>query len=128
MKPLHRYLTRTDWVVIILLAGLGLFGLMLLWLAPPGRRVVVSNGERLLYQAGLNQTAAVDLDGPLGVSRLELDARGARIVEAPCPLKICMQMGPIRRRGELIACVPNRILVQITGGPEEASRHDLISR
>lgn len=128
MKPLRNYLTRADWTVILLLAVVGLLGLALLWLAPPGRRIVVTDGERLLYQARLDQAGLVDIDGPLGTSRLRLDPDGARIVQAPCPLKICMQMGPVRRQGELIACVPNRILVQVEGGPREASRHDLISR
>jgi hypothetical protein len=37
-----------------------------------------------------------------------------------------MGMGEVSRAGELLACVPNELLVRIEGGQEERS-HDLIS-
>jgi hypothetical protein len=50
----------------------------------------------------------------------------ACILSSPCPLKICMGMGKVSRAGELLACVPNELLVRIEGIQEERS-HDLIS-
>ncbi|NIQ96240.1 MAG: NusG domain II-containing protein, partial [Desulfuromonadales bacterium] len=47
--------------------------------------------------------------------RLEIENGTARIVDSPCPYKVCISMGEISRRGEIIACVPNRLLVQVAG-------------
>lgn len=126
-RPWH-YLTWGDTVVVAALTLAGLLGLLWLFAAPPGRRVVVSDGERVVYVARLEQPATVDLAGPLGTTRLVIDEAGARITAAPCPLKICMGMGPARRSGDLIACVPNRILVRIEGGRQEDDAYDLLSR
>jgi hypothetical protein len=37
-------------------------------------------------------------------------------------------MGRIARQGQLLACVPNGLLVRIEGEPGEEPSHDLISR
>ena len=37
------------------------------------------------------------------------------IVESDCPDRVCVLMGPIRREGEVLICVPNKLVVKITG-------------
>jgi hypothetical protein len=39
-----------------------------------------------------------------------------------------MGMGEIARHGELLACVPNHLLVRIEGGEERDGDYDLLSR
>lgn len=127
MKRLGAVMTRGDWLVVgtlLLLAGLGLLGWLLV---PAGSRLLVGNGQEILYRAELPIIETVALEGPLGTTRLMVDAAGARIIEAPCPLKICMTMGPAHRVGDLIACLPNRILVEVRG-PRDEGRYDLLSR
>jgi len=127
MKSLAAAMTRGDGLVVgvlLLLAGLGMLGWFLM---PAGSRLLVSNGQEVLYRAELPTVGTVDLEGPLGTTRLVIDATGARIVAAPCPLKICMTMGPARRVGDLIACLPNQVLVEVQG-PRDEGRYDLLSR
>ena len=62
--------------------------------------------------------------GPLGTAHLVIQKGRAHLENAPCPLKICESMGPIDRSGEIIVCIPNRIVVKVRG-PEKV---DAISR
>ncbi len=127
MRPRQKRMTRGDLLLAILLLLVALAGLVRMASAPAGARVVVSDGERVLYTAALDEVKDVDLEGPLGVTRLRIDAQGARILASPCPLKVCMGMGPARRDGELLACLPNRILVEVVG-PQAEEDYDLLSR
>jgi hypothetical protein len=53
----------------------------------------------------------------------------ACIVSASCPNKVCMGMGEVSRHGQLIACVPNGLLLHVEGDPgDEVKDYDLLSR
>ena len=128
MRRLWQRMTAADRLVsgALLLAALG--GIVLVVGAAPGARVVAGDGERVLFAAPLNEPREVELAGPLGVTRLAVGRDGARIVDSPCALKTCMGMGPARRPGDLLVCLPNRILVEVHGPAADASTHDLLSR
>ena len=125
---LTRWMTRGDLLLAAMLLVVALGGLVRMATAPAGARVIVSTGDRVLYTAALATSDEGVLDGPLGVTRLKIDEGGVRIVDSPCPLKICMGLGPIRRDGELIACLPNQILVEVVGTQAEKRDYDLLSR
>ncbi|UCG38465.1 MAG: NusG domain II-containing protein [bacterium] len=79
-------------------------------------------GDRVLVQAGgkewgvpLLEDGRREVPGPLGPAVLVVESGSARLQNAPCPLKICERMGPIRRAGEVIVCLPNRIVVKVPG-------------
>lgn len=55
------------------------------------------------------------IQGMLGYSLLEGGDNKVRMVESPCPDKICMGMGWISHPGESIVCIPNRVVVRIVG-------------
>jgi hypothetical protein len=128
VKFLWRRMTAGDRVLAggLLLAALA--GIAVVTAAPPGQRVVVSDGERVLYTAPLDQPCQADIAGPLGSTRLVIDQAGARIAASPCVGKVCLGMGPARRPGDLLVCLPNRILVQVEGEPSNAAVYDLLSR
>jgi len=128
MKPIWRYLTTGDLLLLVTLTLLGLAALVWVLTLPVGTQLVVSDGERILYTADLDTPRELEVAGPLGTTRLTVDERGVRVMDSPCPLKICMGMGPIRLSSELIACVPNRILVRIEGVAKDGANYDLLSR
>jgi hypothetical protein len=57
----------------------------------------------------------VQLAGPIGVSTIEIRAGQARFLESPCPGKVCIHSGWLREAGQLAACLPNRISIQLLG-------------
>jgi hypothetical protein len=92
-----------------------------------GERVVVERDGRIIFTAPLSGDRTVSLPGPLGETVLSVHDGRACIVSSPCPLKVCLGMGEVSRAGEMLACVPNGMLVRIEGSPPEDRSHDLIS-
>lgn len=51
----------------------------------------------------------VDLD-PVG---------GASIISSPCPDKLCIHQGRINKIGQTVLCLPEKVLVTVTGNRKE---------
>ncbi|MDQ6998821.1 MAG: NusG domain II-containing protein [Mariprofundus sp.] len=66
----------------------------------------------------------LQVKGDLGLSDIIIDEHGARIASAPCASQHCVLSGPHAHAGDIIACVPNKILITLRGSAE--SRFDAI--
>lgn len=64
----------------------------------------------------LAEARALDVQGSLGVSRIQVADRGARFVASPCSQKICIHTGWLRHAGDTAACLPNGVSMRIVGG------------
>ena len=128
MRAFWTAMTTGDRSLILALLAVALFGIGRVASAPAGGRVVVTDGSRTLFTAPLAAGRDVEIKGSLGPTRITIDSDGARVTAAPCPRRICMSMGPIRKAGELIACIPNHILVRVDAPQAEEAPFDLISR
>jgi len=128
MKAPWHFMTVGDWLVVLLLLTSSLGGIVSIAAMSEGSRVLVTCGDVLCFTAPLDQPRTLAIDGPLGQTKLVIDERGARIVESPCPRKICVSMGEAKHTGDLLACVPNRILVHIDGSSGKEVSYDLLSR
>lgn len=94
-----------------------------------GARVLVERDSRTIFTADLQRDQQVELKGPLGTTVLRIEAGSARIISSPCPQKICIGLGRASHAGDLIACVPNRLVIRIEGAVAEQERgYDLLSR
>jgi len=118
-------LDRTIVLILLLVIG-ALF--LLLGNSPPGNRVVVERQGEIIFTAPLDEDRSVALTGPLGETLMEIRDHRVWITASPCPHKDCMRMGRISRGGELLACVPNHLLIRIEGAAGNDAGPDLISR
>ncbi len=57
----------------------------------------------------------LQVEGELGASEVILDEQGVRIATSPCDTKRCVYSGAHRHAGDVVACIPNRILISIRG-------------
>jgi hypothetical protein len=121
-------MTCGDWLTVLLLICASLAGIIWVAVAPRGTQIIVTSSDQTCFIAPLDQPRSVDLEGPLGKTHLVIDDQGARITDSPCPQKICLSMGPARHKGDLLACVPNHILVRIDSPGSENASYDLLSR
>lgn len=128
MKSLWSFMTPADWLVILILLSVSLAGMAWMATAPAGTRVIVTRDGQVIFTAPLDQPRSVDLDGPLGPTHLVIDERGVNITDSPCTRKICIGMGPAKHSGDLLACVPNHLLVQIDSAAGKGAPYDLLSR
>lgn len=104
------------------LAGLVLlYGL--LW-QPAGQAAtltVLVNNEPV-QQASLNQNQQLLVNGPLGESELQIQDGKVRFVSSPCRNQVCVHHGWASHRGELLACLPNRIALVLEGDNATANQ------
>ncbi|MDT8420866.1 MAG: NusG domain II-containing protein [Desulfuromonadales bacterium] len=120
-------LTRFDRYLIIILSLLVGISFLLPFGRQAGARLIVEAENRTVFSAPLDTARQLAVEGPLGMTRMEIKDGAVRVLSSPCPQKICIGMGEARRAGELLACVPNRIVARIEGDAEGAT-YDLLSR
>ncbi|MDR2132056.1 MAG: NusG domain II-containing protein [Clostridiales Family XIII bacterium] len=60
-----------------------------------------------------------------GYNRIVVEAGGIRVAEADCASKTCVHIGTKRLPGEMIACLPHRLVIKIKGGE---APYDAIAR
>ena len=92
-----------------LLAGLGLMrdG------APDG--VVVRSGGRVYAVAGLDRPRRIEVPGPLGITRIEIEPGRARVAADPGPRQYCVRQGWLSRAGAVAICAPNEVSLELSG-------------
>lgn len=82
----------------------------------PGTTVIVEIDGEVVAQFPLNEDRqGIRFDTPDGYNILEIADGRARIAEADCPDKICVNTGWRQHDGQLIVCLPHRLIVRIVG-------------
>ena len=112
-----------DGILLVLLILLTAFSPRFLPASTEGELLIVKTPGSMT-EIPLNVDGRHPVSGPLGTAFLVVQKGRAHLENAPCPLKICEAMGYIDRSGEVIVCLPNRIVVRVSG-PEEV---DAVSR
>jgi len=72
------------------------------------RYPIPENGEAIHFHA----------HGELGDSEILIDKNGARFVNSPCTTRYCVARGQRKEHGDVIACVPNHIMIAIEGSTD----------
>lgn len=122
-------LTRLDRAIVLSLLGLCLVGMLRTRSTGPGDWLIVERSGDIVFRARLGSDQSARLSGPIGETLLIVQDGRVRVESSPCRDKVCIGMGEIRFPGELLACVPNRILITIPGvRPEGEVGYDLLSR
>ncbi len=115
LKETFKEITIYDWALFVVLILLSLSGLFLVkGLALSGNTASIEVNGKLLYRLSLDEDRTVEVNGPVGVTRVEVKQGKVRIVDSPCPNKLCVRQGWIERGA--IICLPNRVVVTIGGG------------
>jgi hypothetical protein len=88
---------------------------------------IVMLGNEEHARIPLNRDALVPLHGTLGEIDLEVRGGAISVVRSECPNHVCVAMGKKRNAGDVLACVPNALVVRVEGaGPHRAP--DAIAR
>ena len=84
-----------------------------------GESVIVMVDGREEMRIPLDATEKILVEGRIGLSEIRVESGRVWIEEAPCPHKTCMKMGKIRLPGDVLVCIPNRIVLRIEGENEK---------
>ncbi|HDQ46067.1 MAG TPA: NusG domain II-containing protein [bacterium] len=120
MKRILKILTRCDRILISGLLCGSLAGFLVLNRSgQEGTAAVITTSEGEIRKS-LHENREISVHGPLGETHVVIHDHRVRIVSSPCPNKICVHMGAIHRAGEMVVCVPNRVVVRVTGTEDSA--------
>lgn len=76
-------------------------------------RVFVDGTEVGTYALSTDRT--IEIKGVRGTNVLRIENGVAFMEKASCPDLYCIQQGKISKTGEKIICLPNKIVVEVTG-------------
>ena len=99
--------------VILLIAAAGFFINYLTHRHPAAAAEVIVDGQTTaVYDLSRDlETTIQGYDG--GTNHLVIQDGVLWIDEATCPDKVCIHQGKISMNGELVVCLPNRVIVKI---------------
>ena len=115
---------------LVLIAGLLIVGLAILALLTftrqDGRQAIVRVDGQLIAQLPLTRDVEypVEIEGTI-TNRIVLQDGAVCMAEANCPDHLCIRRGGIRYVGDSIICLPNKVVVEISG--EDALKLDAVA-
>ena len=80
---------------------------------PSGAEVEVSGSRAATLD--LARDGVSEVAGPIGATRIEVRGGRVRVLSSPCARQSCRHGGWIGSAGELLVCLPNRVVVRLPG-------------
>lgn len=118
MSRADKYLVCGILLVAIVSAVFQYFqGLAQLATNSPCYAVIMAQGKRaaILELSEGKGRQMLSLQGKIGPATVEEDGCRIRMLEAPCPDRICIRRGWIEKSGDSIICIPNEIHIFMQG-------------
>jgi hypothetical protein len=113
MSRLH--LKPGDWLVLALGIAAVVWLFATLWHTQPAGKVRIRSGDRVFATFSLDQERAIEVPGPLGISRIVIHNHQARFQSSPCHNQYCVHQGWLAHAGQVAMCLPNRISLELAG-------------
>lgn len=117
MKHHLSILTRADRLLLASLALLSFAPLLLMRESAPLRTAVISVDGSVRREIPLTThrrgRETIAIETAEGRNTIVIDDSAIAVTDADCPDRICVKTGPIRKKGEVIACLPHRLLIEI---------------
>jgi hypothetical protein len=104
-----------DYIIIVLVAGLILILFTLTYGFHGSERYVEITDWKSSSRYDPNVDRIVEVEGPIGITRVVIEDGRVWVADSPCRDKICIKMGTVSRPGEEAICLPNRVIVQMKG-------------
>ena len=82
---------------------------------------VVQNAEGFYKELPLSQDARLEVTCADGSNTVVISGGAVQVEEADCKNQVCVQAGAVSRAGDVIVCLPHRMVVQVVAHPEDAA-------
>ncbi len=70
------------------------------------------------YSLKEKETRILEIKSDFGQNTVEISYGGVRVLDADCPDKLEVKAGRIDSAGEMLVCLPNRMIIRIDGERE----------
>lgn len=118
-------MTRADIIVLVFAVTITIVLYVALWSGHNvGTMVRIKYNQQLVNSVSLNDPQEIHVAGALGESIVEIKDHQVRFRSSPCNNKTCILHGWMHQAGEVMACLPNQVIVEVTGND---SKYDAIS-
>lgn len=108
--------TTGDIVLLALLGvGIALSFLYVGFFGAQGETVLVEVSGLPVYKGNLSEPRKITIKGGFGDLRIVVADNRVAVLSAECPNKICVRTGWRSHAGDVIVCVPNRVIIRILG-------------
>lgn len=114
-----RLLRLGDVLVIALALAFCALATLTLWRGGAPDKAVVRAAGRVVAELPLSQARLLEVDGPLGVTLVEIEPGRARVASDPGPRQYCVRQGWLTRAGAVAICAPNQVSLSLVGGAVE---------
>jgi hypothetical protein len=104
-----------DWAVLALAALFCLAAWPLAWRGGAAEKVVVKRNGTVVAELPLTQARRLEVEGPLGVTLIEVQPGRARVAADPGPRQYCVRQGWLTRPNSVAICAPNQISLMLVG-------------
>ena len=122
-------LTLADKLLIgvLLLLSLGSYPLVR-QINEAGESVQIEVDGKAYTSLSLRDDQTVLVPGPLGNTTVLVQKGETFVEDSPCRAKICIKTGHISQAGQMIVCVPNKVVIRVVGKQGQELPYDAISR
>ncbi|MBI1174839.1 MAG: hypothetical protein GC139_06180 [Sideroxydans sp.] len=104
-----------DWLTVLCGALLTVWLVLTVWQGGTADKAIIRSGGKTFREISLSRNQVVEVPGPLGISRIAIYNRQARVASDPSPRQYCVHQGWLKQVGEIAICLPNQVSVELAG-------------
>jgi hypothetical protein len=110
-------MTRADWIVLIIALALLPAVYIYNWSADTrATQARITDAQQHTHTIMLDHDQIIHVHGKLGDSVLQVQNGKIRFIKSPCTTKFCIHSGWLKFNGDVMACLPNGVYVEVSGG------------
>ena len=115
MRSLLIYLKAGDYLILVSGCLLTVFLAVTLWQGGVADKAIIRSSGKIFREVPLSRDQIIAVPGPLGISRISIHNRQARIAADPSPRQYCVHQGWLKQAGEIAICLPNQVSIELSG-------------
>ena len=115
IMPPFEHIKTGDWLTLLLGSLFTALLVATLWQGGAADQAIIRSGGKVFSVAPLSRDQLIEVPGPLGISRIAIHNRQARIASDPSPRQYCVRQGWLKQAGEVAICLPNQVSVELSG-------------
>ena len=104
-----------DWLILLSGAIFTLWLSSILWHGGAADKAVIRSAGKIFRELPLSRDIELEVPGPLGLSKISIHNREARITADPSPRQYCVRQGWLKQAGEIAICLPNQVSLELIG-------------
>jgi hypothetical protein len=104
--------------VLVIVVGLIFVAFLFktLWHNEQAAKLQIRLGDKIYATYSLDQNRNIDIQGPIGITRIVIADGKARFESSPCPNQYCVHQGWLSHKGQAAICLPNQVSLELLGG------------